>query len=315
MSSGLRGIELSRFEDGQTDVRLIAQFDAERNPSLLDLKATQVWSEGGTFRELANLAEVRFRDALERIKRIDGRTALQVRGKRADDVTSGEMSDLLTAVMATVALPRGYSWSEASYSGEISAQLEELGRAGLLAITLVFMLMGILFESVVLPGAILVTVPFAILGSLLSLWLFYGSIDVMAGIGVLLLAGIVVNNGIVLLDCIARLRRQGRSRMYAIMRGTRTRTRPIFMTATTTVVGLLPMAVFGESSGQGFSYVSMSIAVSGGLIVSTVFTVLTVPIAYTFLDDGKRLARGLLRRLRRRPIVISSSINVKPQSL
>ncbi|MDP6929209.1 MAG: efflux RND transporter permease subunit, partial [Planctomycetota bacterium] len=98
--------------------------------------------------------------------------------------------------------------------------------------------------------------------------------------------GIVVNNGIVLLDCIHRLRREeGLGRADAILEGTRRRMRPIIMTAVTTIVGLLPMALFGDSSGQGPSYVGMSIAVVGGLTVSTIFTAFVVPLMYTVMDD------------------------------
>ncbi|MCA8941005.1 MAG: efflux RND transporter permease subunit, partial [Planctomycetes bacterium] len=183
MSSGLRGMELTRFEDPEGDVRLIAQFDSERNPSLVDLKETQVWTEAGTFQRLADLSDIRFQHALERIQRIDGRTAVQLSGKRAEGVSSKQMSDVLAETMTAVTLPRGYSWSEASESGKIGEQLGEVFKAMILSVALVFMLMGVLFESVVLPAAILVTVPFALTGAIWSLFLFYGSIDVMAGIG------------------------------------------------------------------------------------------------------------------------------------
>ena len=83
-------------------------------------------------------------------------------------------------------------------------------------------------------------------------------------------------------------------RRTAVLEGTRVRLYPIFMTATTTILGLLPMAVFGESTGQGISYVSMSIAVCGGLAVSTLFTAVSVPVIYLFLDDLSNWGRGLL---------------------
>ena len=127
-----------------------------------------------------------------------------------------ELSQALVAIMDSTSLPRGYSWSEESQSSEVQAQLEELLSASLLSIVLVFLLMGILFESVILPGAILATVPFALLGAFWSLRLFHGSIDIMAGIGMLLLCGIVVNNGIVLVDHINNLRMDGMARNEAI---------------------------------------------------------------------------------------------------
>jgi HAE1 family hydrophobic/amphiphilic exporter-1 len=111
----------------------------------------------------------------------------------------------------------------------------------------------------------------------------------MGVIGMVILCGVVVNNGIVLLDYIERLRRGGRTRDEAILEGVRVRMRPIFMTAAITIVGLLPTAIFGDDN-EGISYTGLSIAIAGGLLVSTVFTAVAVPLAYTFADD---LARGL----------------------
>jgi HAE1 family hydrophobic/amphiphilic exporter-1 len=313
MAAGLRGQELTRFEVEGREVRLIAQYDGARNPTLLDLKETQVWSGGGAFQRLDDLSEIRFVRALDEINRIDGKTHVTLVGERAAEVPADRIAAVLREVMRSTTLPRGYSWSEESSASEVQVQLRELIDAGYLSLTLVFLLMAILFESLVLPGAILATVPFALLGAYWSLWLFHGSMDVMAGIGMLLLCGIVVNNGIVLLDCIERLRRDGVDRRTAVLEGARIRLRPIFMTATTTIVGLLPMAVFGESTEGGISYVSMSIAVSGGLTVSTVFTAIAVPVAYLFLDDLSNFGRGVLAAARRPGAQRVSS--AKPQSL
>jgi HAE1 family hydrophobic/amphiphilic exporter-1 len=112
---------------------------------------------------------------------------------------------------------------------------------------------------------------------------------------------VVVNNGIVLLDCIERMRKEGRTRKDAILAGVAVRMRPIMMTAATTVVGLLPMAMFGESTGRGISYVSMSIAVAGGLTLSTLFTAWTVPVAYTFFDDYAAWLRRIWQRAAGKP--------------
>ena len=310
MSSGLRGMELTRFEETGREVRLIAQFDSiETLPSLYDLKETQIWA-GGVFQSLDDIAEIRFVKTLDEINRIDGKTHVTVVGERKADATTTDIATALREVMRTTTLPRGYSWSEESPSREVQMQLAEILDAGYLSVTLVFLLMAILFESIVLPGAILATVPFALLGAYWSLYLFHGSMDVMAGIGMLLLAGIVVNNGIMLLDCIERLRRDGIERGAAILEGMRVRVRPIFMTATTTIVGLLPMAIFGESSGDGISYVSMSIAVAGGLTVSTLFTAVSVPVAYLLLDDLSNWGRGVVALARGQTVN-----NAKPQSL
>ena len=313
MASGLRGMELTRFEDEGREIRLIAQYDAERDPTLFDLKETRVWRRDGTYQRIDDLAEIRFERALQTISRKDGKTNISIVGERAADVDNAALADVLRDVMASTPLPRGYSWSDDSATRDIALQLAELLDAGFLGFVLVFLLMAILFESLVLPLAIVLTVPFlAITGAYWSLWAFLGSLDVMGAIGMVLLVGIVVNNGIVLLDCIERLRRDGYDRVTAIREGVRVRLRPIVMTAVTTVVGLLPMAIFGESTGEGISYVSMSIAVSGGLTLCTLFTCIAVPLAYTLIDDVSQWSASVFRKAFPRPWAVPAGGTVTP---
>jgi HAE1 family hydrophobic/amphiphilic exporter-1 len=238
------------------------------------------------------MTAVEFRKSLNAIDRMDGRTTVTVLGRRAEGFGPKELSDLLAGVMEKFSLPRGYSWSEQSVSQETAAQIAELVQAGALSVVLVFLLMGVLFESVVLPLSILVTILFAGLGGMWALKWFHGSIDPMAITGLILLAGVVVNNGIVLLDCIERLRRDGHSREAAIRDGIKIRLLPIVMTAMTTIVGLLPMAIFGENAGQGVNYVSLSITVVGGLALCTLCTAPAVSWAYTILDDLRGWLQG-----------------------
>jgi HAE1 family hydrophobic/amphiphilic exporter-1 len=119
-------------------------------------------------------------------------------------------------------------------------------------------------------------------------------------VGMIVLAGVVVNNGIVLLDRIVSLRKEGMAREEAILRGVRDRIRPVLMTALTTITGLLPIA-FSTPTGDGFSFQGLAIGVAGGLTCTTFFTLWVVPLAYTVLDDlGVRLRRifGVRRRVR-----------------
>ena len=317
MSAGLRGIELTRFEEADREVRLISQYDADENPTLWDLKETRIYAGAAGFRRVDDLVDISFQRSLREINRIDGKTQVSIVGDRVDSVTSQAMSSVLRDVMESTTLPRGYSWSEASPNRDLEAELEEMADAGLLSIVLILLLMGILFESIVLPASIIVTVPFSIFGAFWSLRLVHGSIDVMTFIGVVLLAGVVVNNGIVLLDCIERLRREGLERKAAILEGTRIRLRPILMTASTTVAGLLPMALFGEGGDSGISYVGMSIAVAGGLAFSTVLTAFAVPLAYVFFDDVSNWGRGILGAVLQRGVARDAQLvnSAKPQSL
>lgn len=294
VSSGLRGRELGRFEEQGREIRLIAQFAGLEKASLLDLKDTQViTARGGTFQRLDDLSQVRFERTLQSIERRDGRTSLVILGRRTPEAGPLAFSEALGQALGKIPFPRGYSWAEDSSSRQAQMEIKELAQAFLLAVTLVFLLMGVLFESVILPLACLVTVPFGVLGAFWSLWLVHGALDPMSIVGQVLLAGVVVNNGIVLLDCVQRLRQEGMPRAEAIIEGARRRLRPILMTAATTVVGLLPTILKGSAAADGISYVTMSIVVAGGLLVCTVFTGFCVPLAYLFLDDIGAWLRGV----------------------
>ena len=301
MASGLQGRMLGRFEESDREVELMAQFDARQKPGMLDLKDTRLFAQGGAMQRLDDLAKVSMHKALPRIETIDGAVQCTVVGRRSEGVSSRQFSAVLAAEMAAFPLARGYSWSEDSGQQRTVQELGELLRIMALSVTLVFLLMGVLFESVILPLSILITVPCALFGAMWSLALLKGTIDPMSMIGMVILCGVVVNNGIVLLDHIVRLRRQGMARLDAILEGVAVRLRPIFMTAATTFVGLLPMALFGDEN-EGVSYVGLSIAVAGGLLFSTVSTAVAVPLCYTYADDLIRwLRRTLSRRARAVP--------------
>ena len=173
-------------------------------------------------------------------------------------------------------------------------------RAMLLSIVLVFLLMGILFESVVLPFSVLATIPFAYMGAMWTLFVTGTPMDSFGYIGIIILVGVVVNNGIVLVDKIHRMRvEDGLPRAQAVQAGASARVRPILMTALTTVFGLLPM-VLGEAGRDGIDYRALATCVAGGLTISTFFTLWVVPLAYTVTDDlGKALNWVIARVFRR----------------
>ena len=151
-----------------------------------------------------------------------------------------------------------------------------------LAIFLVYLVMASQFESLIHPFVILFTIPLALVGAVLALFVTGTTVNIVAFIGVIMLAGIVVNNAIVLVDLINQLRAQGRERFEAIMEAGEARLRPILMTSLTTALGLLPMAMgFGEGSEVR---TPMAITVIGGLIVSTVLTLVVIPVVYSLLD-------------------------------
>ena len=151
--------------------------------------------------------------------------------------------------------------------------------------------MGVLFESVALPFSVLFSIPFMFVGSIGFVFILGEALSGPASIGYVILLGIVVNNAIVLIDCINRFRAAGMKRRLAIVEAGRARLRPIVMTACTTICGLTPLIVI-QQTGEGFDYKPVAIIVMGGLAVSTLFTLLVVPLFYTLFEDLSRALRS-----------------------
>jgi HAE1 family hydrophobic/amphiphilic exporter-1 len=155
-----------------------------------------------------------------------------------------------------------------------------------LAVFLVYLVMASQFESFLHPFVILFTIPLALIGAVFALWITGSTISVVVFIGLILLAGIVVNNAIVLIDLINQMRNRGMQKLEAILEGGRSRLRPILMTTLTTVLGLLPLALgFGEGAEVRSP---MAITVIGGLTVSTMLTLIVIPVVYSLLETEKR---------------------------
>jgi len=161
--------------------------------------------------------------------------------------------------------------------------MADLFSAMTLAIGLVFLLMGLLFNSVILPLSALTTIAFAVLGANWAFKLSSQPFGSMEMVGMIVLAGVVVNNAIVLIDRILQLERSGQQPYEAIINSVNDRMRPVFMTALTTVCGLLPIAL-SEPSG-GVSFKGMAVGIVGGISVATIFTLTVVPLSFSLFRD------------------------------
>ena len=169
-----------------------------------------------------------------------------------------------------------------------------LGLAFLVAILLTYMVMASQFESFLYPFIIMFTIPLSFIGVALALVLTGTDLSVMSLIGMVMLVGIVVNNGIVLVDYINQLRERGLGLVDAILQGGQIRMRPVLMTALTTILAMLPLALgIGES---GESWAPMARAVMGGLAVATVLTLIVVPAIYSVIDTFSQWIRSKIKR-------------------
>ncbi len=191
----------------------------------------------------------------------------------------------LEETLSGIPLPRGVTTQVSGQSEEMQESIVSMQFALAMAIFLVYLVMASQFESLIHPFVILFTIPLALVGAILALYVTGTTLNVVAFIGIIMLAGIVVNNAIVLVDFVNQLRSQGQAKFEALMEAGSARLRPILMTTLTTALGLLPMAIgFGEGAEVR---APMAITVIGGLLVSTLLTLVVIPVVYSLLDRGK----------------------------
>jgi HAE1 family hydrophobic/amphiphilic exporter-1 len=205
----------------------------------------------------------------------------------------------LGAFLQAYELPTGVSFDGDQEAREINDTTTDLALAMLLASIFIFLIMGFLFESFVLPLSVLPSIPLSFVGVWWFLYLTNSSLDPLAGIGLLLLLGVVVNNAIVLVDFINGAREQGLDRTEAIVQAGVQRFRPIFMTALTTVGGMIPLA-FADAPAEGIPYGPFGKTLVGGMTTSTILTLIVVPVSYTAFDDLRELVQRWFARVFRR---------------
>ncbi len=224
------------------------------------------------------------------------------------DISLGELAqELETKVMPELDFPTGYSYRLAGTFETQQETFGNLGLLGLLIILLVYIVMASQFESFTYPGIIMFAIPFAISGVLIALWLTGRSLDMVGAMGLVLLAGIVVKNGIVLVDYINLMRERDLPLDEAIMVSGKSRIRPVLMTAFTTILGMVPMAV---SNGEGAEmWQPLGIVVIGGLTVSTFLTLYIVPVMYGAITKEDEATK--LRKLREKFIFMDIKVPSK----
>ena len=195
--------------------------------------------------------------------------------------------------MSQIDLPPGYSWKFGRGFERQDETQQMMATNIMLGIACIFLVMAALFESLLFPFSI-------ILGSILFFTATGTTFSFMASIGIMILIGVVVNNGIVLIDHVNNLRQSGLSRNQAILEAGRDRLRPILMTVATTIVGLTPLAMgTTQVGGDGPPYYPMARAIIGGLAFSTVVSLFVVPALYVYFDNLAAWGRKVMRTARR----------------
>ncbi|MFD3699793.1 efflux RND transporter permease subunit [Streptomyces sp. NPDC058646] len=243
--------------------------------------------------KLGDIAEVKEVPGPVAMTRIDGARAATVTAKPLGDNT-GAISAALQTKLKALDLPAGATASVGGVSEDQDEAFGSLGLAMLAAVAIVFMLLVATFRSLVQPLILLVSIPFAATGALGLLIVTGTPMGVPAMIGMLMLIGIVVTNAIVLIDLVNQYRAQGLGVVEAVVEGGRHRLRPILMTALATIFALLPMAL-GVTGEGGFISQPLAVVVIGGLVSSTLLTLLLVPTLYTMVELRKERRRAKKR--------------------
>jgi HAE1 family hydrophobic/amphiphilic exporter-1 len=287
---GVNAESLSRSLQRQIGGEIVGQFREEEQRLDIRLRASEAWRDrasevaalryrldGGTIVPVSAFANVTFERGPAAIHRLGGGRVAQVTAKVGSS-DLGRALDRLRSELAGLDLPVSVVAEPAGQDAELKLSYDSLRLAMALAIFMVYVVMAVQFESLRYPLVILLSVPLGIVGVVLGLWVTGTGLSVLALIGAVMLAGIVVNNAIVLVDAINRRRRQGEALDDAIVAAGRERLRPILMTTTTTVLALLPMAL-GLGAGDELRR-PLAITVIGGLSVATLLTLVVIPCLY-----------------------------------
>lgn len=298
----LRGSPIREFRRGDNEVPVWVRFAGAENTKPEDLDSFTVRTKDGRTVPLLSLVEVQMRPSATQIGRTNRQTTLTIKANLGEKVTQPDGRKAMESVLKNMSFPAGYSFTfdGADYQDDGEAMRQMLFNL-VIALLLIYVVMAAVFESLLFPAAIMSGVLFSIFG---VFWLFAltgTTFGIMSFIGILVLMGVVVNNGIVMIEHINNLRRRGMSRTEALVEGSRERLRPIMMTMGTAILAMVPISLTTtQMFGDGPPYYPMARAIAGGLAFSTVVSLLFLPTIYAMLDDMSNGAARLVRRARGR---------------
>ncbi|MFA7550720.1 MAG: efflux RND transporter permease subunit, partial [Sedimentibacter sp.] len=278
----LSGSNVTKFKVNGDEIDIVLKGDNVYGESISYLEMLPVETPMGSSIPLSEVAEIRVEKGPISIQRENQVRVMTVSGSVVGrDVQSASLE--IEELLKEYEMPFGYSYIFGGEIEQIQETFTDLFLVMLMAIALVYMIIAAQFESLIQPLSIMFSVPLALSGGFIGLFIAGLPLNVIGIIGLIILVGIVVNNAIVLVDYINNRRRRGEDRNAAIMKAGPIRIRPIMMTALTTILGLVPMS-FGIGEGAELTQ-SMGVVVIGGLTLSTVLTLVIVPVMYTIFDD------------------------------
>ena len=305
VGTALRGLELRSFRhdpNGEVNIRLL--YDERLKYSLNQLKKLPITEIDGQNISLESVAQFKVQPRLAKIYREERQTALTI-GANLNDITMEQAKERIEQAMETLNLPAGYTWKLGRGFNRQQQEQNIMLVNMILALAMIYIVMAALFESLLLPAAIISSILYSIVGVFWFFLITGSSMSVMGMIGILILMGIVVNNGIVLIDQINQMSPKIEELETVIADICVTRLRPVLMTVATTVLGMVPLALGStQIGGDGPSYSPLAIAIIGGLTFSTVTSLYLVPWCYLMFTKlarnssiGFNKANGFAKRI------------------
>jgi HAE1 family hydrophobic/amphiphilic exporter-1 len=294
----LRGAPLREFRRGESEVPVWVRFAGADKFGVEDIASFTVRAPDGRTVPLLAMVNVDVKPSSTSIKRANRQTTLTLTAGLPDKVTMPEARKAIEEVLKSVSFPNGYSYTfEGGGFGDDDDAMKQMLFNLAIALVLIYIVMAAVFESLLFPSAIMSGVLFSVFGVFWLFWITRTEFNIMAFIGILVLMGVVVNNGIVMIEHINNLRRRGLSRTEALVEGSKERLRPILMTMGTAILAMVPIAIGGtQMGGNGPAYYPMARAIAGGLAFSTIVSLLFLPTIYALLDD---MRAGTVRAIRR----------------
>ncbi|UCD57861.1 MAG: efflux RND transporter permease subunit, partial [Candidatus Hydrogenedentota bacterium] len=284
METAVKGTVASRYREMGEEFDIRVRLSERDRDSFLDLNSVRLTTPAGSPILLSDVASVEVGSGPVRIFRDDQKRSVSVLTNYLEDERDldSAVADIKKS-LSEMSLPMGYYIEYGGSYEDMRESFGQLALAFLLGALLVYMIIAAEFESLVHPFTIMFAVPFAFTGSIMALFLTGTTLSVNSAIGIIMLAGIIVNNGIVLIDYVNQLRAEGMEVREALIEAGATRLRPVLMTTLTTILALVPMAVMGGAGSEMRR--PLAISLIGGLAFGSVLTLLVIPTAYYIYDS------------------------------
>jgi HAE1 family hydrophobic/amphiphilic exporter-1 len=284
------GLDVASFEEGGSRYDVRIRLEERQRDEVNELGRIQVRAVNGALVDLANVARFRIERGPARVERRDRARMVLVYANTPEGVAQGSAADRLDEIVAEVGLPSGYWSGHRGQTERMRESAESVQFAFLLALVALYMILASQFNSFAQPAVIMFSAPLSFVGAFAALKLSGTYMSIFAQIGLVALMGLVMKNGILLVDYANRARSEGRSAREAMLEAGPIRLRPVLMTAFSTIFAMIPVAISRSDGSEWRS--PMGILVIGGLFSSTFLTLLVVPVIYTLSDD---LRVGALR--------------------